>query len=206
MRHFSLLLLLALALAAQACSREKAQTPEPPAAKVEGDTVTYPAGAPQLAYLSVEEAQPRRLAVTHLTGRLYLADDATVRVFTPVAGQVTAVKADVGQAVARNGALAEISSPDYGQALADARSADANLTAAQKALGRSKDLLSNGATAEKDVEAAEAAYGAALAEKDRAAARLRLYHGSAEGAGEQAYVLRSPIAGTVVERNINIGQ
>jgi cobalt-zinc-cadmium efflux system membrane fusion protein len=206
MKHPRLTLLLASLLAASGCSRNAARPPDAPTAKVEGDRVTYPAGAPQLAYLAVEEAQPRRLAVAHLTGRLYLADDATVRVFTPVAGQVTVVRADVGQAVAKDDPLAEISSPDYGQALADARSADASVTAAEKALNRSRDLLQNGAAAQKDVEAAEAAYGAASAERDRAAARLRLYHGSETGAGEQSYVLRSPIAGVVVERNINPGQ
>jgi cobalt-zinc-cadmium efflux system membrane fusion protein len=129
-----------------------------------------------------------------------------VRVFTPVAGQVTVVRADVGQAVAKDDPLAEISSPDYGQALADARSADASAAAAEKALNRSRDLLQNGAAAQKDVEASEAAFGAASAERDRAAARLRLYHGSETGAGELSYVLRSPIAGVVVERNINPGQ
>jgi cobalt-zinc-cadmium efflux system membrane fusion protein len=199
------LLLLSLAAAA-GCSRQAAQAPEPPAARVEGDRVTYAPNAPQLAYISVEAAQPRRLAVSHLTGRLYLADDATVRVFTPVAGQVTAIRADVGQAVAKDAPLAEISSPDYGQALADARAADASLTAADKALSRSKDLLQNGAAAAKDVEAAEAAYGAAFAERERALARLRLYHGSETGADGEAYVLRSPIAGTVIERNLNPGQ
>jgi membrane fusion protein, heavy metal efflux system len=203
-RIFPLGLLALLSIAG--CSRTAPESPEPPAAKIDGDRVSYPANAPQLAYISVEEAQPRRLAVTHLTGRLYLADDATVRIFTPVAGQVTAVGADVGQSVLKDAPLAEISSPDFGQALADARSADANVTAAEKALARSRDLLQHGAAAEKDVEAAEAAYGAAAAEKDRATARLRLYHGSETGTGEQVYVLRAPIAGVVVERNINPGQ
>jgi len=196
--------LLALALLA-GCGREPAQPPGPPEVRVAGERLTYPPGAPQLAYVTVQAALPRRLALTHLTGRLYLADDATVRVFTPVAGQVTAVRADVGQRVPADGALAEISSPDFGQALADSRSAEANLTAADETLARAKDLLGHGAAAVKDVEAAQAAYGAALAERDRARARLRLYHGSETDTGE-AYVLRSPLAGVVVERNINPGQ
>lgn len=199
-------LLAALLLAAAGCSRPAAPAPEAPAAKVEGTRVTYPTNAPQLAYLALETAQPRRLAVSHLTGRLYLADDATVRIFTPVAGQVTAVRADVGQAVARDGPLAEISSPDYGQALADSRSAEAGLAAAASALSRERDLLQNGAAAAKDVEAAQAAYATARAEKERANARLALYHGGGEGPGGQDYVLRSPIAGVVIERTINPGQ
>jgi cobalt-zinc-cadmium efflux system membrane fusion protein len=187
------------------CGRESAQAPEPPAPKVNGQTVSYPAGAPQLAYLTVNAAEPRRLAVTHLTGRLYLSDDATVRVFTPVAGQVTAVDVDVGQAVSAGSALAEISSPDFGQSLADARSAEANLNAAEKTLARSRDLFDHGAAAAKDVETALAAYGVASAERDRAAARLTLYHGSETNAN-QVYTLRTPLGGVVVEKNINPGQ
>jgi cobalt-zinc-cadmium efflux system membrane fusion protein len=205
MKHLSIPAgLLALTVLA-GCGRETAQVPEPPLAKVEGDTVSYPSGAPQLAYLTVEPAMARRLAVTHLTGRLYLSDDATVRVFSPVAGQVMSVKADVGEALGKGAVLAEISSPDYGQALADARSAEANLLEAEKAFARAKDLLEHGAAAEKDVEAAEAAYGAALAERDRAKARLQLYHGRESDTGE-LYTLLTPVDGVVVEKNINPGQ
>lgn len=202
-RNLSLALLALAALAG--CGRETAPAPEPPTARIDGETVIYPANAPQLAYLTVQAAEPRRLAVTHLTGRLYLADDATVRIFTPVAGQVTAVDADVGQRVPAGGALAKIDSPDYGQALAEARSAEASLVVAQKTLDRSRDLLDHGAAAAKDVEAAQAAYGAASAERDRARARLRLYHGS-ETDQDEVYVLRSPLGGVVVEKNINPGQ
>jgi cobalt-zinc-cadmium efflux system membrane fusion protein len=205
MKHTPLALGMLSLLVLAGCARRAEQAPEPPAATVSGDTVAYPPNAPQLAYVTVQAAAARRLAVAHLTGRLYLSDDATVRVFTPVAGQVTAVRADVGQVVAKGAPLAEISSPDYGQALADARSARANLAAADKALSRSRDLLAHGAAAQKDVEAAEAAYGVAQAERDRAVARLTLYHGS-ESSTDQVYVLRSPCAGSVVERNINPGQ
>jgi membrane fusion protein, heavy metal efflux system len=200
---FSLGLLAAACLAG--CGKPGTESPEPPTPKVEGDRITYPADAPQLASLTVEAAQPRRLAVAHMTGRLYLSDDATVRIFTPVAGQVTTVSCDVGQKVAVGDPLAQINSPDYDQARADARAADANLAAAQKAFARSQDLLAHGAVASKDVEAAQAAYGAALAERDRAVGRLKLYHGTENGA-DQDYILRSPLAGVVVEKNINPGQ
>ncbi|MGA2692315.1 MAG: efflux RND transporter periplasmic adaptor subunit, partial [Opitutaceae bacterium] len=129
----------------------------------------------------------------------------TVRIFTPVIGQVTAIRADIGQPVSAGTPLADISSPDYGQALADAQTATGNLAAAQKAFLRAKDLLEHGAAAAKDVEAAEAAFVAARAERDRAESRLKLYGGSETETGE-AFVLRSPVAGVVVERNINPGQ
>jgi cobalt-zinc-cadmium efflux system membrane fusion protein len=205
--HLPLRPSLALALVALAggCHRDAAPPDDTPAPVVSGNHVTYPAHAPQLAYLATEPAAPRLLAVQHLTGRLYLAEDATVRIFTPVAGQVSGVLADVGQKVAAGAPLAEIRSPDFDQALSDARSANAAAVAAEKALARERDLLDHGAAAQKDVDAAEAAAAAAEAERARAAGRLKLYHGSPDGQDE-AYVLRTPFAGVVVERNINPGQ
>jgi len=187
------------------CVRKTSSTEGPAGPRVEGLRVIFPPDAPQLASLTLQAAEPRKLAITHLTGRLYWSEDSTVRIFTPVMGRVTAVKADIGQAVSVGTPLAEISSPDYGQALADARAAAANLLVADKAYARSKDLFENGAAARKDVEASEAAFRAAQAERDRAAARLRLYGGE-EAESDEAYVLRSPVAGVVVERSINRGQ
>jgi cobalt-zinc-cadmium efflux system membrane fusion protein len=91
-------------------------------------------------------------------------------------------------------------------------------------------LLEHGFGAAKDLEAAEAAYISALAERDRAAARLNNYGGSdlpgteleraagdrleakiASFAGNDAaknarYVLRTPLSGVVVDKSINPGQ
>ena len=85
--------------------------------RFESNKIIFPANAPQLASLTVQTAEPRKLAVEHLTGRLYWSDDATVRIFTPVAGRVQSVLADLGQLVTVGTPLAEIDSPDFGQAL-----------------------------------------------------------------------------------------
>ena len=198
------ILLLALSLALAGCSK-KVATPELPSAKVTGDEVQFPAGSPQLDSISVDEARPRTVAIHHLTGRLYLDDDLTVRVFTPVAGRITKVLADLGQVATNGTPLAVIDSPDFGQALSAARTAVANLAAADKANSRTKELLAHGAAAQKDVEAAEAAYGAALAERDRAEAVLANYGGSDQSTNE-LYLLRSPLAGVVLDKNLTPGQ
>lgn len=177
----------------------------PPASKVEDARITFAPNAPQLASLAVQPAAPRRLAVAHLTGRLFWDDETTVRVFTPVMGQVSAIRVEVGQKVAAGAPLAEIISPDFGQARADARTAEANLAAAEKAFSRTTELEAHGAAARKDVEAAEATRLAARAERDRAVARLQLYHGD-ENSAAAAFVLCAPLAGVVVEKNINPGQ
>jgi len=185
----------------------KAETPasEAPAPKVEGSTIVFPPDAPAQNSLNVETAEPQKIAITHMTGRLYWDDDVTVRVFTPVAGRVTALRADIGQTLEAGAALADIDSPDFGQAQADARTAAGNLRSAEKAFSREKELLAHGAAAQKDVENAEAAYIAAVAARDSSRAKLALYGGGENGTNE-IYALRSPMSGMVVERNINPGQ
>jgi cobalt-zinc-cadmium efflux system membrane fusion protein len=197
-----LILLATLALAG--CAKET-PTNESAAPKVNGDEVVFAAGSPQLDSLAVETAQSQTVAIRHLTGRLYWNDDVTVRIFTPVAGRVSAILADIGQSISIGAPLAEIDSPDFGQALAAARTAVANLAAADKANARANELFDHGAAAQKDVEAAEAAYVAALAERDRAEAVLANYGGSDKSTNE-VYLLRSPLAGVLVDKNINPGQ
>jgi cobalt-zinc-cadmium efflux system membrane fusion protein len=188
------------------CSKEKPPTFEPPPdPKVDGEKVVFLTNAPQLASIAVETAQIRTTAVAHVTGRLCWDEKTTVGVFTPVAGRVTDIRVDLGQPISVGTPLAEIDSPDFAQALANARTAVGNLAAADKALSRSKDLLAHGAAAVKDVEAAQAAYVAALAERDRAQAVLANYGGT-DKSTNAVYILRSPIAGVLVDRNINPGQ
>jgi membrane fusion protein, heavy metal efflux system len=200
-------LLTAMGLLGCTKDSEVVKTPEPPAPRVDSAkaTVSFTANAPELASIVVQAAQPRTLAVTHVTGRLYWDDDLTVRVFTPVAGRVIAVRAGLGQTITNGTPLAEIDSPDFGQALANARTAVGNLAVADKAYTRSQDLLQHGAAAQKDVEAAQAAYVAAQAERDRAEAVLANYGGS-DKSTNSVYILRSPLAGELVEKNINPGQ
>jgi cobalt-zinc-cadmium efflux system membrane fusion protein len=198
-------LLCFLLLTVAGCAPKPVKYPEPPAPTVEGESVTFATNAPQLSSLTVETAEPRRFAITHLTGRLYWNDDATVRIFTPVAGRVLATMVDIGDPVSVGTALASIDSPDFAQARADALTADGNLAAAQKAYERSKLLLQHGAAAQKDVEVAEAAYIAVKAEHDRAEYRLANYGGSDHNTNT-IYMLRTPLAGVVVDKNINPGQ
>jgi cobalt-zinc-cadmium efflux system membrane fusion protein len=186
------------------CHREakQEQTSEP---KVADNKISFPASSPRLASLTVQTAQSRKMAITHLTGRLYWNDDVTVRIFTPVSGRVSAVLVDLGQPVSAGTPLAEIDSPDFGQALADTHTAEGNLRLTDKAFSRAKELFAHGAAAQKDVETAEAAFVSALAERDRTLARLSLYGGS-EKITNEVYQLRSPLAGVLVERSINPGQ
>ena len=184
------------------CQAQKKDEAEAPAAKIEGNNITLGTNSQQLGSLAVAAVTSRQTNALQMTGRLLWNDDVTVRIFSPIGGRVGALTANVGQAVAAGDELARIASPDYGQAQADTRKAAADLVLAERTLNRVKTLFEHGAAAQKDVDAAEGAHASALSEKERASARLALYGGKAEVV-DQDFRLKSPIAGLVVERNIN---
>ena len=72
-------------------------------------------------------------------------------------------------------------------------------------LERIRELAANGVAPQKDLDAAQADAARAQAERERALARLKLY-GAAERTVDGRLPLRSPIAGILVERNLNPGQ
>ena len=125
----------------------------------------------------------------------------TVRVFTPFAGRVRRILADIGQQVEKNESLAEIESPDFGQAQTDARKSESDLKLAGRNLSRLRELFAHGAAAKKDLEAAEDSQSQAEAEHARAVAKIAAYGANAVSLDE-IFALRSPLAGTVVDKSL----
>ncbi len=199
---FAICILIALLLLA-GCERKAAEAPEA-RPTINGQSIVFPAGSAAAQRLAVERVEPPRERDLAIPGRLTWNEERTVRVFTPFAGRVTRIIANVGDRVAAGAPLAEILSPDFGQAQADARKAQADLALARQTLERQRELNAAGIVARKDLQQAEADHARAQAENDRAQARLTSY-GRTAGA-EPHFVLRSPMAGTVVERNLNPGQ
>ena len=197
-----LLLLPVLALAAGCRSADPAGVPDP---RVSGESIEFARGAPQLAYLETGTATAGRAPGTRLSGHLAWDEDATTRVFTPFAGRVRRVLVDAGRAVAKGEPLAEVESPDFAQAQADARTAVSDLDLAERNVARLHDLFDHGAAARKDVEAAEADRARAAVQCARTRARLAQYAASADSVNG-LFILRSPIQGTVVERSLTPGQ
>ncbi|MGZ5089160.1 MAG: efflux RND transporter periplasmic adaptor subunit [Usitatibacter sp.] len=199
---FAICVLLALFLLTS-CGAKDAEAPEAHPT-VRGQSVIFPKGSPGAERLGVERVEPPMERDLVLPARLTWDEDHTVRVFPPFAGRVTRLIAKVGDRVAAGQPLVEMMSPDFGQAQADARKAQADLALASQALERQKDLNSHGVSSQKDLQQAEADHARARAEADRAVGRLASY-GHAVGGGN-SFVLKSPVAGTVVERNLNPGQ
>ncbi len=198
---FAICVLVALVLLT-GC-KEKAENTAQPRPSVHGADVSFPAEAAAIQRIAVERASPPVERDVVLPGRLTWDEERTVRVFPPFAGRVTRILAQVGEKVRAGQPLAEIASADFSQAQADARKAQADLAYASKSVERARELQGHGVIAAKDLQQAEADHAKARAEADRANGRLSMY-GQSVGSG--SFALKSPVAGTVVERNLNPGQ
>jgi len=180
------------------------KNPGVPQPKVDGESIVFPPGSPQLASLMSEVAAEHAAAAASLNGRLAWNEDKTVRIFTPLAGRVDRILVQPGDRVQQGQTLATISSPDLGQAQADARRAQGEYALAEQNLARVKDLHEHGVAAAKDLNAADADYARAESELKRTQVRLKLYGGGTQV--DQSYALKSPLTGVVVEKSINPGQ
>jgi cobalt-zinc-cadmium efflux system membrane fusion protein len=193
------LIVISLLLALAGCSAEPEANKEA-LVKVDGEHATL-AEPDKATFLKVAAVERDRGGLLRLPGRLVWNEEKTVRVFPQLGGRVQSIAVDVGNAVKIGQPLAMLSSPDFGQAQADAQRARADAKVALQALERSRLLREAGVVAEKDWQQSEAAATAAKAEAERANRRLA----GLGGEGDGSYVLRSPLAGVVVERNVNPG-
>jgi cobalt-zinc-cadmium efflux system membrane fusion protein len=193
------------ALSAAACRRDTASPAADAGPSAKGDAVEFAAASPQLGEIRVSSASPARMPPARLTGRLAWNEDATTRVLPPVAGRIESL-APIGARVRRSDVLAELSSPDFGQAQADAVRASADLSTAERNRRRVERLFERGAAPRKDAESAEADLARARAEAERTSTRLERWGGHPGDSADERYVVRSPIEGIVVERTGNVGQ
>jgi cobalt-zinc-cadmium efflux system membrane fusion protein len=139
-------------------------------------------------------------------GELHVNEERYAEVSSPVAAQVTALRAAAGQAVREGHALAELTSPELGKARGAFHEADARARVARQALERKRSLLEERIVPAREVQEAEAEAQAAAAAQQAARAALESLgvHG-APGEGPR-FVLRAPLAGTVIERTAVQGQ
>jgi cobalt-zinc-cadmium efflux system membrane fusion protein len=96
-----------------------------------------------------------------------------------------------------------LNSPELGSAQTESTRAQAELAQFEHNLTRANELYAVSGIAAKDVEQAQLDFARARAEAERTHLRLKAL--GATNAVDQHFVLRSPIAGVVVERNANPG-
>lgn len=166
----------------------------------------------KLATGKVEKRQQIGLLVA--TAEIVPAADGVARVGPRLTGRVLAIKAGVGDRVAKGQVLALVDSPEIGRAKADYVSTAAAAQVTREAASREKILAEKKISSEKDWREAEAAATRARAEKDAAEGRLHTMGvgdgelGSLQVAGHYSSTsaVVAPIAGAVVERTVTLGQ
>jgi cobalt-zinc-cadmium efflux system membrane fusion protein len=194
-----------LVLFIAACKPAPVPEQDPYPIKVEQNHLIFTPGDPQLKAIGVQQARERDKVVLHLTGKLVWNEDVTTNVFSPLAGRVASIKGARGQKVKVGDELARITSPDFGQAQADAVKSEADLALAQRVLERTRDLLKQGVLPQKELDSADNAFRDAQSERDRAVERLAVWGGRG-GDVNGAFALKAPMNGVIVDRNVQPGQ
>jgi membrane fusion protein, heavy metal efflux system len=185
------------------CERRvtRARTADPPAGEVWlwPDQVTA-------AKLKVEPLAPQPVGGLVVTsGRVTFDDLKVSHVMSPVTGRVAKIEAQPGQRVNHGDTLAIIESPDVGTAFSDLAKAHADFVSAEKDFKRQKELFDVHAGSERDLEASQGNYEKAKAELQRATKKAQLLRTGGVSQGGQSYILRAPIGGEVIARNVNPG-
>ena len=155
-----------------------------------------------------------RMTSLETSAKVQFNEEALVRVHAPLTGRVREVLARPGDAVDAGQRLFVLESPDLGSAKADYAKAVADVERSERALTLARELFEMKAIAEKEIREADNDNRKAVAERERAAARLRALGVSPDQLTNVAnrtdasttLVVRAPRSGVVVERNVTPGQ
>jgi RND family efflux transporter MFP subunit len=138
----------------------------------------------------------------NISGELRAEREATVR--AELGGSLTEVAAEEGQTVRKGQLLGRIDAPTLGEArqsaLSAVRSAENQLSVAQREAERTQQLVTAGALAARDLDVARNTVTSAEAQVADAKARLVNVEKQVSDT-----VLRAPIAGIVSKRPVNMG-
>jgi cobalt-zinc-cadmium efflux system membrane fusion protein len=167
----------------------------------------FPPGSPQLANLVIQPVvEVPEPVMEPLNGKIAFDENHTARVRSPVTGRALRIDAEIGDRVSAGQVLVELDSPDVGGAIAEYRKAQVDFNLKKKARDRARLLFENGVVARKALEEAESDFSQAQAEVERTKLHLNNLGVTEKmlSSGEN-FMLRAPIAGIVVDRDINPG-
>lgn len=153
--------------------------------------------------LSPVESRTDGSGVTAL-GELSVDERRYVEVSSPIAARVRSIDVAPGETVERDAVLAELQGTSVGAARARLTAAIAVERAAKATAQRKRALAKDRIVPEREAQQAEAEATAASAERLAAADAVSIL-GSAKGRGD-VVTLRAPMAGTVLDRSVQVGQ
>lgn len=172
----------------------------------EGDRIVIPEGSPLRERLRVAELEARAVRRSLEAPAHVEADPSHLaRITPPLEGRVVQLFVHFGEEVEAGQPLLSLDSPELVAAQTEALNARSALAQADRNLARQNDLTAHGIAARADLEQAQTAQQIAQQEVQRASARLRLL-GVAPGSIGRALILRSPIAGRVVDMHVAVGE
>jgi membrane fusion protein, heavy metal efflux system len=144
-----------------------------------------------------------------LLGELQVNESTYAEIGSPIPARVLAVHAASGQSISAGQTLATLQSAELGKARSELITANAKLELARQTLERKRRLANERIVSQREVQEAEAT--TAAAEGDLRASRAQLQalgvSTSSDGSSDSSqFDLRSPIAGTILERAAIRGQ
>jgi cobalt-zinc-cadmium efflux system membrane fusion protein len=194
------------------CSRKTESTPEASSVTVSNVTLTA-AQRQNVRLYTVAPAKFRKTIET--TGVVDFDNDQATSVLAPFGGPASRLLVSPGDQVKAGDPLAEVDSPDFASAISAYRKALATAQTTRRLADMDKDLLQHNGVAQREEEQAQT--DAVNAEADRDAALQTLVSLNVdpqaikdlqEGrpVSRPGGMIRSPIAGTVVEKLITPGE
>jgi membrane fusion protein, heavy metal efflux system len=144
-----------------------------------------------------------------LLGELGVNQNAYAEVSAPLSARVVSLRAIEGQRVRAGDVLAALESGELARARGELATAGARRDLAQRTLDRKRGLSEEQIVPIREVQEAESELIAAEAQVRAAQAALRTLGApdrAAEGSSASSLILRSPIAGVVLERALALGQ
>jgi cobalt-zinc-cadmium efflux system membrane fusion protein len=133
-----------------------------------------------------------------LTGKVTFNEDRVARIFPMVSGNITGVTAQLGDYVNKGQKLGVIRSGEMAGYGNDQVTSKTNLLIAQKNMDAASDMYKSGLMSEKDFVTAQQMYKQAQSQLNRSNEVLQINGGNTQG----QYVVKSPISGFVVEKQI----
>lgn len=149
-------------------------------------------------------AKGKVVVTVDLPGEIVLDAEATAHVGPRVAGTVRSIHKKLGDAVKAGDLLAVLDSADVAEMQGEVQAAAERLALAKATYERRKKLYEEKITSQKDYLAAKQAYAEAKVELKSAQRALAAKTGGRSGGG--GYQLVAPIAGTIVDFHIGVGE
>lgn len=176
----------------------------PPAAERSELVELTPKALANVTIRTAKVARRRVVDALRLPAEVQPHPDQIAHITPLVPSQVIEVKARPGDKVKKGDVLAVLKNVQLGEARAEIAQAKAALEVAQDQLARQEQLAGAGIGAQKSYVEAQGAVKQAQASLGAAISRAQVYGGS--GGSGATTVIRSPLAGTIVERHATAGE